>query len=587
MPEGEEVILSGLPISKGIGIGTPFFFSHWEEEVAEIQIPHKEIDLEIERYRYALLQSRQDVERLRDMSMHEGPPEIVSILGTHLEMMQDPMMTTVIEEKIRNLQCNTESVFHHLIKEYKKRFSTLQDVYFQERVRDIVDVSRRILGYLRPIQRQKLVEIPEGSIILTHELVPSETIEANNSLVSAFITAVGGITSHAAIIARAKGIPYVANIDIKIFRRIELQSLIVDGSQGIVIVNPTSKTLKKYQALQKGDLESYSQLKKASSLKGETIDGYEVRIFANLEDPNEIDLLLKNGATGVGLFRSEYLFLANRSFPSEEEQFAIYKKMASALKDKPLVIRIFDIGGDKKVDLLPEEKDAHYFAKIGLELNPALGCRAIRFLLRFPELLEAQLRAILRASAFGSIQILVPMVTDLQELRQVRLLVDQIRAELVKKGIRCAPKIPIGCMIEVPSSAILADALAEEADFFSIGTNDLIQYILAADRSNPSTASLYFSTHPSVLRLIRLIVNAAHAARKPLILCGEYAADPAMIPILIGLGIRELSVSARHIPLVKHTIRKWRILEACRLAEGALDYAAASELKEYLLAEAR
>jgi phosphotransferase system enzyme I (PtsI) len=412
-------------------------------------------------------------------------------------------------------------------------------------------------------------------------------VEADSSLVSAFVTAVGGITSHAAIIARAKGIPYVANIDIKIFKRIEIQSIIVDGSQGIVIVNPTAKTLKKYQALQKGDLKSYSQLKKASSLKGETIDGYEVRIFANLEDPNEIDLLQKNGASGVGLFRSEYLFLASRSFPSEEEQFAIYKKMAVALKDKPLVIRIFDIGGDKKVDLLPEEKDAHYFAKIGLELNPALGCRAIRFLLRFREILEAQLRAILRASAFGQIHILIPMVTDIGELRQVRALVEKIQVELLAKGIKFAPKIPIGCMIEVPSSALLADVLAEESDFLSIGTNDLIQYVLAADRNNPSTSSLYFTTHPSVLRLIRMVVSAAHTARKPMILCGEYAADPAMIPLLIGLGIRELSVSARHIPLVKHTIRKWRILEACRLAEGALDYAAAGELKEYLLAEAK
>lgn len=583
--QAEEVILRGLPVSKGIGIGFPIFFSNWDEDVPEIQISTKEIDQEIDRYRKALLLSREDLERLRKMSLHEGPPEIVAILGTHLEMMQDPMMTTVIEERIRDLQRNTESVFHLLIEEYKQRFSTLQDSYFQERVRDIVDVSRRILSHLRPLSRVKIGEIPHNSIILTHELVPSETVEANSSQVSAFVTAAGGITSHAAIIARAKGIPYVANIDIKIFKRIELQSLIVDGSQGLVIINPNRKTLKKYQAIKRGHQESYKLLKSASHLKGETVDGYEVRIFANLENPKEVDLILKHGASGVGLFRSEYLFLAKKEFPSEEEQFEIYKKMARTLRGRPLVIRIFDVGGDKKVDFLPEHRDARYFAKIGHELNPALGCRAVRFLLRFPELLDAQLRAIIRASAFGEIHILIPMVSDLSELRQVRERVDRICAEYREKNIKIAKEIPIGCMIEVPSSAIMCDAMAKEADFLSIGTNDLVQYVLAADRSNPHTTDLYFSTHPSILRLIRMVVASANCSHKPVILCGECAADPSLIPILIGLGIREFSVAARHIPLVKHTIRKWRILEACRLAEGALEYTAAQELKQYLADE--
>src|SRR3989344_7955155 len=332
MAEEEEIILRGLPVSKGIGIGFPIFFTNWDEEVPEIQIPKKEIDQEIDRYRRALSQSREDIERLHKISVREGPSEIVAILGSHLEMMQDPMMTTLIEEKIRDLQRNTESIFHHLIEEYKKRFSTLQDTYFQERVRDIVDVSRRILSHLRPLTRLKIAELPHNSVILTHELVPSETVEANSSLVSAFVTAAGGITSHAAIIARAKGIPYVANVDIKVLKKLDLQSVIVDGSQGIVIVNPSRKTLKKYQELKKGHLESYKMLKSASHLKGETIDGYEVRIFANLENPKEIDLLIKNGASGVGLFRSEYLFLSRKSFPTEEEQFQIYKRMGTALR---------------------------------------------------------------------------------------------------------------------------------------------------------------------------------------------------------------------------------------------------------------
>lgn len=582
---GEEVILRGLPISKGIGIGSPIFFANVDDDIVDVAIPNKEIETEIDRYRRALELSRKDLENLQKLSEKEGPPEITAILGTHLEIMQDPLLTKTIEERIRDLQRNTESIFHRIVEEYKQRFSTLQDTYFQERVRDIVDVSRRILGHLRPLSQVRLAEMPNNSIILAHELVPSETVEANASLVSAFVTAAGGITSHAAIIARAKGIPYVANVDVRHLKKMEVHSLVVDGTTGLVILNPNRQTLKKYQELQKSQIQSYKQLKSSTHLKGETIDGYEVRIFANLENPNEIDLLIKNGAEGVGLFRSEYLFLSRRAFPDEEEQFAIYKRMIKALKGRPLVLRVFDVGGEKKVDLPPQNPHSKYFRSIGHEFNPALGCRAIRFLFRNPEILDTQLRAIIRASVFGEIQILIPMVSDISEMRIVRQKVQEIQADFRKKGIKFAKNIPLGCMIEVPASAIMCDALAEEVDFLSIGTNDLVQYVMAADRSNANTTEIYFATHPSILRLIRMVVASANKARKPVILCGECAADPSMIPLLVGLGIREFSVAARHIPLVKHTIRKWRILEACRLAEGALEHASSQELKQYLATE--
>jgi len=580
-----EVILRGLAVSKGVGIGCPIFFTAFEEDVSETTISKKEIEEEIVRYRFALARSREDVEKLQKVSIEEGTPEVVAILGTHLEMMRDPLLTSIIEEKIRIRQQKIETIFFHLIEEYKQRFSILQDLYFQERVRDIVDVSRRILNYLRPTSKIRMTEMPHNSIVLAHELVPSETIEASSSVVSAFVTAAGGITSHAAIIARAKGIPYVANIDIKMLKRVDLTAIIVDGSQGIVIVNPSRQTLKKYAEIKRSHVEKYKLVKTSSGLKGETIDGYEIRLFANLENPKEIDQIHRTGSAGVGLFRSEYLFLTRKRFPTEEEQFEIYKRMARSLRGRPLVVRVFDVGGDKKPDLMPEEHDAKYFLKMGAELNPALGCRAIRFLLRYPEILETQLRALLRASRFGDIHILLPMVSDLMEIRHVRGLIERIKQELHEKEIKTAKEIPLGCMIEVPSSALMCDAMAKEADFLSIGTNDLVQYVLAADRNNPNISDLYFSTHPSILRLIRMIVSSANGARKPVILCGECAADPAMIPILIGLGIREFSVATRHIPLVKHTIRKWRILEACRLAEGALEYASAKELKEYLAAE--
>lgn len=585
MSDIEEIVLRGLPVSKGIGIGSPIFFSALEDEVFEMAIPQKEIENEISRYRNALDLSRQDVENLQRMSLCEGPPEIVAILGTHLEMMRDPLFTIAVEEKIREMRQNTEAVFHQVLEEYKERFSTLQDHYFQERVRDLVDVFRRILNYLRPLGKKRMEEMPHHSVVLTHELVPSETVEANSHCVSGFVTAAGGVTSHAAIIARAKGIPYVANIDIQLLKRLELSSLIVDGSQGIIVINPSRKTLKKYQELKRGHLASYKLLKSAAHLKGETIDGYEIKIFANLENPKEIDLLLKNGAEGIGLFRSEYLFLSRKEFPSEEEQFEIYRRMVKALQGRPLVVRVFDIGGDKKIEPLPEMRDAKYFSAIGFEQNPALGCRAIRFLLRFPEILETQLRAILRASRYGEINVLVPMVSDVSELAKVREMIEKMSELLRKEGFEVAKRIPLGCMIEVPSSAIMCDALAETADFLSIGTNDLVQYVLAADRSNPNTSDLYFSIHPSILRLIQTVVASAHRTKKPVLLCGEIAADPTIIPILVGLGIREFSVAARHIPLVKQTIRKWRLLEAYRLAEEALSYTSAQDLKKFLVTE--
>lgn len=582
MEKSEEIVLRGLPISRGIGIGLPLFFSNTDEDVPEITIAKNRIEGEIARYRLALTLSRQDVERLQQLSLNDGPPEIVNILGTHLEMLQDPLMTTVMEEKIRSIGKNPEAVVLSVIDEYKKRFRNIRDGYFQERIRDIVDVSRRVLGHLRPLHQMRLCSVPSNSIILAHDLVPSDTVEATAQQIGAFVTASGGITSHAAIIARAKGIPYVAHVDIKLFKRFDAGTVIVDGTQGIVIVNPTSETLKKYQSLRKGQLQNFRLMQHATHLKGETIDGYQVRIFANLEDSRDIDYAIRHGASGVGLLRTEFLLFSRKRFPTEDEQTAIYRKMAQRLKGRPLVVRIYDVGGDKKFDFDPASADAHYFSAIGDEPNPALGCRAIRFLLKFPNLLDAQLKAALRASQFGDVHILIPMVSDISELRQVRARMSKLSGEMRRKGMKVARTIPVGCMIEVPSSALLCDALAKEADFLSVGTNDLVQYVLAADRNNVLTSNIYSPAHPSILRLIRMIIASAGRFKKPLLLCGESAADPVMIPLLLGLGIREFSVAARNIPMVKHVIRKWRILDACQLAEQALEYTSADDLKRFL-----
>jgi phosphotransferase system enzyme I (PtsI) len=569
----DELILRGLPISKGIGIGAPLFYAQAGREIIDVSIHEREVEREVQRYRQALHRSRRDVEDLQKLSLAEGPSEVVAILDVHLELLRDPLITTAIEEKIRTQQRNTESIFHRAVEQYKERFSAVEDRYFQERLRDIDDISRRVLHYLIPPQRRATVQQPQNAIVLAHELAPSETVEAITSSMHGLVTMIGGVTSHVAIIARAQGIPYVANIDIRQLRQMEISSLIVDGSQGLLILNPEPDTLKKYQRLKRGQARSYRLLKNASHLKAETIDGYQVDVLANLENPREVEFALKQGASGVGLFRSEYLYLTKGVFPTEEEQLTVYKRMIQKLAGRPLTIRVFDVGGDKCAAPSTRRPD-DYFAQIGPELNPALGCRAIRLLLRFPELLETQLRAIVRASQYGPIQILLPMISDLSEFHEVRKLLRSIQ----KHG----PPIPLGCMIEVPSIALLADSLSEEVDFLSIGTNDLIQYVLAADRNNPLVNELYTPVHPSVLRLIRFVVTSAEKCNKPLVLCGESAADPMMIPLLLGLGVREFSVAARHLPLVKHVIRKWRIVEACCFAEQALACGSAQELKRLL-----
>lgn len=585
MSDSEEIIFRGSPISKGIGIGVPVYFSNLETQSKLDYIAIHEIEEEISRYRRALDLSRKDLLHLQKISSLKGSSEIAAILGTHLEIMQDPLIEVEIEEKIRSTKQNTESIFHHLIEEYKIRFSSIDDSYFQERIKDIIDISQRILGHLRPLVKRSVVDLPANCVILAQELVPSEAIEADSTHVSAFVTETGGLTSHAAIVARAKGIPYVANIDVTLIKSLSPYSLIIDGGQGVIIVNPKEETLLKYQKLKKEQMLEHDNLKQSLHLKAETIDGYEVRIFANLENPKDIDQIIRNGASGIGLFRSEYLCLAKKGFPTEEEQFETYKKLMKALKGKPLVVRIYDLGGDKKIDSNADGSDLALFSSLGQELNPALGCRAIRFLLRNPDVMNAQLRAILRASRFGEIQVLIPMVSDLSELRIVKKMIQQLQEVLRLEGHKIAKYIPIGCMIEVPSSALMCDAIAEESDFISIGTNDLVQYTLAADRTNPHTSDLYYSAHPGVLRLIKLIVTHAKMFKKPVILCGEMAIDPCMIPVLIGFGISEFSVSARHIPQVKSIVRKCKLLVSCKIADKAVKFGSSHELKDFLVEE--
>lgn len=567
-----EVRLKGTPISRGIAIGKPFHFLVEDDEPPEFTVPKKDIDREVKRYLKALEGARKEIRALQKRLEKEHVAEGAAILEAHLQIMKDSLMTTQVEQEIQCSSKNAESAFQKVIRAYRKKFLALSDPLFRERFKDVEDITRRVMSHLLRSVRISLADIPPDSIVFAKELAASDMAEANRPMASAIVTETGGLTSHAAIVAKARGIPYVTSID---FTGLEIENancVIVDGCVGIVILNPRNETLARYQSL-KDQLDSqHVHLSKTARLSAETYDGYSVKLSANIDIPDEIDAIHDYGGDGVGLFRTEYLFLDKSHFPTEEEQFQVYRDVAIAMKGKPLVIRAFDIGGDK----VPQNQVRM------MEENPFLGCRAIRFLLRDRDLFRAQLRAILRASSYGDIRIMFPMIASLGELLEVKQLLRETRKELQKEGVKMSRKLPIGSMIEVPSAAIIADLLAKECDFLSIGTNDLVQYSLAVDRGNHSLSELYTPSHPSVIRLIKMVVSEANHHGIPVCICGEVASDPRYTALLLGLGVCELSVATRYIPMVKNAIRNTSIVEASQLAEEVLQMPTADQIQKFL-----
>ncbi|MFT4554160.1 MAG: phosphotransferase system enzyme I (PtsI) [Chlamydiales bacterium] len=577
----KEIHLRGIPICAGIAIGKPFFFTFMDDVVPEFTIAANELEDEIARFRRALKRSRADIMRLQKQLEAEGALEGAAILDTHLQMMQDPALTTEIEAKVRATRINTESIFQAVIHDYEEKFNRISDKFFRERFKDIQDIYRRIMGHLRDSVRVSLADIPNNSIVFSHELAPTDTAEAKQNCVSAFVTEVGGETSHAAIMARAKGIPYVSNVNFDDLEGAKHSTVIVDGRTGDLILNPSKATLTKYKELQQQLSLHVKSLEDYGGLEAETIDGYRVKLSANVEMLNEIEMIHEYGGSGVGLFRSEYILLSEEGsmledgFPSEDEQFQAYCRIVQNMRGLPVVIRTFDVGGDKFNEIEELRK----------ETNPFLGCRAIRFLLKEPEIFRTQIRAIFRASVYGQVKIMFPMISGLPELIEAKQFVEKVKREMIEEGIEIDQDVKIGCMIEVPSAAITCDLLAKESDFLSIGTNDLVQYSLAVDRGNQQMSYLYSPTHPSVIRLIKMVVTEGNRNGIPVSICGEIAADPRFTALLLGLGVRELSVAPRYIPVVKSAIRNTSIVEACHLAEKVFGVPTAKEVYDLLVKE--
>lgn len=570
----KEVVLRGIPVCRGVAIGKPFFFSFVDDTVPEIFIPTDRVESEIHRYREALRLSRIDVSSLKSQLAQQRNKDGADILEAQLQMMQDPLLTETVEKEILTTKKNAESSFQAIVSRYREKFNALNNSFFRERFKDIQDISRRVMGHLRASIRVTLSQLPPDSIIFSSELTASDTAEANSSCASAFVTKMGGTTSHAAIIAKARGTPFVSNIPFEELDTHEHEVVIVDGRTGDIIFSPEPSTLAKYQSI-RDKLQTYlNKLDHVSSLAAETFDGYMVRLSANIEMASELDMMHQHGGHGVGLYRSEYICLSKDAFPHEEEQFLIYQDLAKKMQGLPIVIRTFDVGGDKGMPTQQKER----------ETNPFLGCRAIRFLLKEKGIFKVQLRAILRASFYGDVSVMFPMISTLSELLEAKQIMKEAQMELEGEGIQQG-RVRIGCMIEVPSAAMIADLLAKECDFLSIGTNDLVQYALAIDRGSQEMGGLFTPIHPSVIRMIKMIVQEANHHGISVTLCGEMAADSRFTPLLLGLGVHELSVATRYIPTVKHAIRNTSIIEATQLAEKILSLATAGEIQDLIAQE--
>lgn len=539
----QEVRYQGAVLSDGVAIGSLYLLKSDEDwAVPEFSITAAKIDQEIERYRSARTRSKKELETLRCFLKEEGSFEAVTIIETHIQMLEDPLLIDGVEEKIRDLQKNTESIFKNVIDEYVGYFRTLSDSTMQERAIDVKDLSTRIMKHLHR-EHHTCLSIPMHSIVYSYELIPSQTAEASPTHVKAFLTEIGGKTSHAALIARSKGLPYISNISSQWVQDYDGSTIILDGNQGLVIIRPTEETLEHYRKLEKK--RTYQMLTEPLPSVPHTQDGTPVVVCANLESLYDIHLLKEYKVFGIGLVRTEFLYLKKEIEAFEEnEQFLLYRKLLQLAGNMEVTFRLFDLGSDKKL-----------VRSQVVEPNPALGCRSLRFLMRYPVLFRTQVRALLRASSFGNLKILLPLVTDLQELLEAKEFIFQERARLIEEGEEIREDIPIGCMVEVPAFVIMCDKLVKECDFLSIGTNDLMQYTLAVDRSNPNTCYRYGPLHESVLRMIKYVVEEANKEGIPVSVCGEIASNPEYTELLLGLGVRIFSAAPRFIPALKQKIQ--------------------------------
>jgi len=579
--------LTGIGVAPGIAIGKAALLPRRELRVTRRTVAAAEVPLEQSRLREAAARARRQVEGIRARAAEALGPRYASIFDSHLAILADAQFLAEIQEWIAAAGLNAEAALQEVARRYADALARLEDGYLQGRRTDVDDVAERLLQSLLGAEAPRLDALSPDTIIVAHSLAPSETAQLDRRHIQGFVTEVGGRTSHTAILARSMEIPAVVGLAGITSQVREHDLLVLDGITGAVLVNPDQEVLASYQARKEAYEQFTRQLHVLGALPAETADGYRVRVTANIEFPGEAAAARLHGAEGVGLYRTEFLY-ANRTMPpTEEEHFAAYRTVAEAMAPNPVTIRTLDLGGEVAPAAAAEP-----------DSRAAPGLRAIRLCLRRPDLFRTQLRAILRASVHGSLRVMFPLVSGVGELREARAHLEAVKGELDAAGVPFDPRLEVGVMIETPSAAVIADLLAREADFLSLGTNDLIQYTLAIDRGNEQVAYLYEPLHPAVLRLIRNTISAARDAGIWVAMCGEMAGDPLYTAVLVALGIDELSMNPGAIPLVKRIIRSLSTgealqvihqLSACstaREAEGLLRREMARRLPELFTAAA-
>lgn len=560
--------LHGIPASSGIAFGKAYKLI--EPDLSFAQQSIENVDAELSRFHEAVFKAKQELEKIRFKVANDQGEDNATIFDAHLLALHDPELIALIENKVNDEKVNAESALTETTNWFIDSFEQIENEYMRERSIDLKDVSKRILAHLLGKSLPNLSFITEDTIVITTELTPSNIAQINQNYIKGFVTDIGGSTSHSAIMAKSLNIPVIVGTK-KISTTVKQDDLlIVDGINGEVFINPTEEIQLHYLSR-----KARLQTKKAewALLKNEatvTKDGHHVKLAANIDSPQAIETVIANGAEGVGLFRTEFLFMEGDALPTEEEQFLAYKTVLQAGNGQSVVVRTLDIGGDK---ILP-------YWKFPEEKNPFLGLRAIRLALKEGDIFRTQLRALLRASRYGNLKIMFPMIATLDELRKAKKILQEEKQKLIAEKIHISNEIEIGIMVEVPSTAILASTFAKEVDFFSIGTNDLIQYTFAADRLNENVAYLYQPYHPAILQLVKIVIDAAHQEGKWAAMCGEMAGDSGAIPLLIGLGLDEFSMDASSVLQARGQIKQLNKHEMSQLASKALQLSTAEEVKE-------
>jgi phosphotransferase system enzyme I (PtsI) len=565
-------VLKGIPASPGVAIGKAFFVNRALPRSVHSTVSKDKTEEEVGAFLRAVARSKEQIRSIRD-GVKDSSSDHYQILSVHLALLEDTMLVDQTVNLIRENRFKADWAFNKVLQNLLETFQRIEDKYLRERGQDLRQIGHRLLENLAGRPVESVASIREAVIVIAHDLSPADTAQILNTPVLGFATDVGSKTSHTAITARSLGIPAVVGLERVTSEFLENEEVIVDGEEGVMILRPTPEAVREYTDKKKAYSLRIRDLAKFAKLPAVTRDGKTLKLQANIEFLEEADVALRSGADGIGLYRTEFLYLNRKDLPSEEDHFQTYRLIAEKFGRNQVTIRTLDLGGDKFASQLD----------LAEEMNPAMGLRAIRFCLREQDIFKQQIRAILRASSYGQVQMMFPMITGVGELRAALAVVEEARSELKKRRISFDRRMRIGIMVEIPSAAVVADQLAREVDFFSIGTNDLIQYALAIDRVNEHVSYLYEPLHPAILRLIRRIVDAGHDAGIPVAMCGEMAGEPLYSYLLLGFGIDELSMNATSIPRVKRILRQSMAFEAREFAGELLAHATGAEIAEILI----